>query len=232
MKLAIMQPYFLPYIGYFQLMGAVDAFVIYDNIKYTKKGWINRNRLLRDGEPALFSLPLAKDSDQLDVRERRLSLAFDRPKLMNQFVEAYRHAPQFKSLHPRLERIVNYPDNSLFRYLLHSIEQIREQLGLPTRLIVSSDIPVDHELRGQDRVLAICKALGASCYVNPTGGVDLYQQDAFAQQGVELRFLRSTLPDYEQGKHPFVPALSVIDVLMFNTPDAVHRMLREGFEFH
>lgn len=232
MKLAIMQPYFLPYIGYFQLMGAVDAFVIYDNIKYTKKGWINRNRLLRNGEPALFSLPLAKDSDHLDVRERRLSLSFDRPKLLNQLIEAYRHAPQFPSLRPSLERMVSYPDNHLFPYLLNAIEQVREQLALPTRLITSSDVPADHELRGQDRVLAICKALGATCYVNPTGGTDLYQQDAFARQGVELRFLRSTLPPYEQGKHPFVPALSIIDVLMFNTPDAVQRMLREGFEFH
>lgn len=232
MKLAIMQPYFLPYIGYFQLMGAVDTFVIYDNIKYTKKGWINRNRLLRRGEPALFTLPLAQDSDQLDVCDRRLSSSFDRSKLLNQFVEAYRHAPQFPALYPWLERIVGCPAGDLFGYLRHSIELVREQLALPAQLITSSSIAIDHELRGQDKVLAICKTLGASSYINPTGGVDLYQREAFTRQGVDLLFLRSTLPPYSQGAHPFVSALSIVDVLMFNGPDAVQRMLLEGFEFH
>src|SRR5262245_23898499 len=94
-RAAIMQPYLLPYIGYFQLISAVDVFVVYDNIQYTKKGWINRNRLLRSGEPALFSLPLKSDSDVLDIRERELATDFDPGRLMRQFEGAYRRAPQF-----------------------------------------------------------------------------------------------------------------------------------------
>ncbi|AVC45854.1 wbqC-like family protein (plasmid) [Rhizobium leguminosarum bv. viciae] len=90
MKLAIMQPYFFPYIGYFQLIHAVDKFVVYDNIKYTKKGWINRNRILRNGEDYTFSLPIKAASDSLDICDRTLSTEFDRNKLVNQIQGAYR----------------------------------------------------------------------------------------------------------------------------------------------
>ena len=85
MKLALMQPYFLPYVGYWQLLAAVDEFIVYDNIKYTKKGWINRNRMLRNGEDVMFSLPLQGASDSLDIVERELSDSFDREKLLSQF---------------------------------------------------------------------------------------------------------------------------------------------------
>src|SRR5437868_13460953 len=95
MKVAIMQPYFLPYIGYFQLIESVDLFVIYDNIKYTKKGWINRNRFLRNGADVVFTVPLRKDSDSLNVRERAVADDFDPRKLVNQVREAYRRAPHF-----------------------------------------------------------------------------------------------------------------------------------------
>ena len=114
MKLAIMQPYFLPYVGYFQLIGAVDMFIIYDNIKYTKKGWINRNRMLRNGSDAMFSLPLKRDSDYLDVVKRQLAADYDRTKLLNQFKGAYLRAPFFADTFPLLERIVCHEDQNLF----------------------------------------------------------------------------------------------------------------------
>lgn len=93
MKLSIMQPYFLPYSGYFQLIAASDLFVVYDNIKYTKKGWINRNRFLRDGKAVPFSLPLKHAPDSLEIRERELTANFNPGKLLNQFRAAYRQAP-------------------------------------------------------------------------------------------------------------------------------------------
>lgn len=232
MKLAIMQPYFLPYLGYFQLMSAVDVFVVYDNIKYTKKGWVNRNRLLRQGEPALFTLPLAHGPDQLHVRDRHLSPSFDRTKLMNQFAQAYRQAPRYAELLPLLDKIITFPNDNLFAYIRASIELMREQLGLSTELVISSSIAIDHELKGQDKVIAICRKLGASSYLNPTGGTDLYQHEAFRKQGIDLRFLRSRLPPYSQGNHSFIPGLSIIDVLMFNSPEAVSDMLRYDFDLH
>src|SRR5690606_18130129 len=122
MRLAIMQPYFCPYIGYFQLMNAVDKFVVYDNIQYTKKGWINRNRILMNGKDQLFSLPVKKDSDYLNINQRFLSDDFDgeKKKLLNKFKGAYNKAPYFKEIFPLLQEIINDDSNNLFDYIYHS----------------------------------------------------------------------------------------------------------------
>lgn len=176
MRLAIMQPYFMPYIGYFQLIAAVDLFIVYDNIKYTKKGWINRNRMLQNGKDVTFSLPLKSDSDYLDVRERELAADFNRDKLLGQLKGAYHGAPYFKQTFPLVEQIVQHQDTNLFRYLHHSIVKLCEHLGITTEIKIASDIAIDHGLKCQDKVLALCEAAGASMYVNTTGGMGLYRK--------------------------------------------------------
>jgi hypothetical protein len=216
-----MQPYFLPYLGYFQLIAAVDAFVVYDNIKYTKKGWISRNRFLFNGADALFSLPLKQASDSLDIVDRELSPAFDRERLLNQFTGAYRKAPHFAMTIGLLERIVRHDDSNLFRYILHSLRCVCEHLGIETQIRISSQIPADHSLRGQERVIAICEAVGATTYLNPPGGRDLYDAPSFVRRGVCLEFLTPNITAYPQYHEPFVPALSIVDVLMFNSLDGV-----------
>ena len=230
MRLAIMQPYFLPYIGYWQLMSAVDAFVVYDRIKYTKKGWINRNRMLLNGSDTMFSLQLAQGSDSLMVCERELAPAFDRHKLLAQFEGAYRKAPQFEALRPWLQSVVLDPAANLFDYLWQSIVKVREHLGLTTRLIVSSTVAHDESLKAQDKVLALCKALGASTYINAIGGLELYDRSAFAACGVELKFHKARPFEYPQFGAAFVPWLSILDVLMFNPPEAVAEAVRTRFE--
>lgn len=230
MRVAIMQPYFLPYIGYWQLMGAVDTFVIYDRIKYTKKGWVNRNRMLLNGTDAMFSLQLAQGSDSLMVCERELAPSFNRHKLLAQFEGAYRKAPQFGALHPWLTGLVLDPAINLFDYLWHSIVNVRNRLGLTTKLLVSSAVPHDESLKAQDKVLAICEALGTSSYINAIGGIELYEPEAFAARGIELQFHRVLPFEYTQFDSAFVPWLSILDVLMFNTPDAVSNAVRNHFE--
>jgi hypothetical protein len=230
MKLGIMQPYFLPYIGYFQLLASVDRFIVYDNIKYTKKGWINRNRMLLNGVDAVFSLPLKKDSDALDVVDRELAVDFDRCKLLNQFRGAYRHAPQFESTYFVLERIVHYEDINLFRYIHHSIVRLCEHIGINTEIWVSSDIAIDHKLKGQDKVLAMCKTVGASIYINTIGGFELYAKEDFRNQGIDLKFIKARPFEYEQGGAAFVPWLSIVDVLMFNPLDTVRACINDNFD--
>lgn len=230
MKLAIMQPYFLPYIGYFQLIAAADLFILYDNIKYTKKGWINRNRLLRNGEDVLFSLPLKAASDHLDVRDRELSVDFDRDKLLNQFNGAYRKAPQFSSTFPLLERIVRHDDENLFGFLRHSIIATCRHLGITTEIKVSSKVAIDHELKSQDKVLALCEAVGADTYVNSIGGMELYSRDAFRGRGIDLKFIRSRPLEYPQFGDAFVPWLSIVDVMMFNPLGTVQDCIANNFE--
>jgi hypothetical protein len=120
-KLAIMQPYFFPYIGYFQLVNAVDEFVIYDNIEFTKKGWISRNRILVNGVDTYISLPLKKDSDYLHVKDRYLADTWDieRKKMLNRITESYRKAPYFKETYEVIEKCILYEDRNLFKFILH-----------------------------------------------------------------------------------------------------------------
>ena len=230
MKLAIMQPYFLPYVGYFQLMNAVDVFVIYDHIKYTKKGWINRNRFLLNGTDSMFSLPLKKGSDGLDVVLRELAAEFDRTKLLSQFIGAYRRAPYFAQTFPLLERIVHHEDGNLFWFIHHSLAEVCAHLQINTEIRASSSLPVEKELRSQDKVLAICGALGAKRYINPIGGTELYVREDFAARGIELQFLKPRTFEYAQFGNEFVPWLSIIDVLMFNPIEVVRERLEHHFD--
>jgi hypothetical protein len=224
-----MQPYFLPYIGYWQLIAAVDAFVVYDNIKYTKKGWINRNRFLMNGADAVFSLPLRKDSDFLDVNQRYLADSYDREDLLNRFREAYRKAPEFFSVVPLLEQIIRNPAANLFEYILWSIRAVCEFLEIKTPLVVSSTIACDHSLKSAERVQAICKALGADTYVNPIGGLELYSKEDFASHGIDLKFLKALPFQYEQSGNVFVPWLSILDVLMFNSKERTRSQVYSGY---
>jgi hypothetical protein len=225
-----MQPYFLPYIGYFQLINAVDVFVVYDDIKYTKKGWINRNRMLRDGEPVVFSLPLKSASDALDVRDREVALDFTPARLLSQMAAAYRRAPHREATLALVERALSCGETNLFEFVLNSIKEVCAHLGIATQLCVSSSLGVDRGLKGQDRVLATCERLGATTYVNPIGGTGLYASEAFAERGVSLRFLRSARWVYDQAGRTFVPSLSIVDVLMYNPPEVVRDQLEHGFD--
>jgi hypothetical protein len=225
-----MQPYFLPYIGYFQLITAVDKFLIYDNIKYTKKGWINRNRLLLNGKDETFTIPLAKTSDSLNIVERNLSVTFNRRKLLNKFRGAYGKAPQFKIIFPLLEQIVNFDDDNLFRFVHHSIKQICSFLGIVTPISNTSAIKINHGLKAQDKVLALCKAMGAEIYINPIGGTKLYDNEAFSNVGLDLKFIKFCPFEYEQLGNAFIPGLSIIDVLMFNPLDRVQNEIFYNFK--
>jgi WbqC-like protein family len=227
---AIMQPYFMPYIGYFQLIASVDVFVVYDNIKYTKKGWINRNRILREGQATVFSLPLKGDRDALDICEREIAADFEPTTLLNRVAAAYRRAPFFLDTFPLVEQVIRYEERNLFRFLAHSISSTCEHLGIATETRRSSDVPSDHRLRAQDRVLGICEAVGATVYVNAIGGRELYSVEDFRARGIELLFIRSKPVEYSQFGLPFVPSLSIIDVLMFNPIEVVQQWLRTGYD--
>jgi WbqC-like protein family len=230
MRLAIMQPYFFPYIGYFQLITAVDLFIVYDNIKYTKKGWINRNRMLQNGKDVMFSLPLKSNFDSLNVCERELAKDFNRDKLLNQFKGVYRGAPYFAQTFPLVEQVVRYQDTNLFRFLHHSIVRICEHLGIATEIRISSSIAIDHGLKSQDKVLALCESVGASTYVNAIGGRELYSEEMFKERGIELKFIQSIPFEYPQLGKEFVPWLSIVDVMMFNSAEVIKESLVMKYE--
>ena len=227
MRVAIMQPYFLPYIGYFQLINAADTFVVYDNIQYTKKGWINRNRFLCNHMDAVFSIPLKKDSDFLNVDQREIAASYDRAKLIHQLRAAYQKAPYFSEAMSVIESVIRHPETNLFRYIRQSIVAVCEYLNIHSKIVDSSTIDIDHSLKAQNKVIAICEALGASVYVNPIGGTSLYSTATFAERGMDLQFLKSTPFEYPQLGKPFVPWLSILDVMMFNAREVTEASVKE-----
>ena len=227
MKLGIMQPYFLPYLGYWQLIHSTDKFVIYDNVQYTKKGWFNRNRFLRNGKDELFTIPLKKDNDYLNVVDRKISENFDRKNLIAQFQNAYAKAPYVKTVMPVLADIINFNNSNLFEYIYNSVITISNYLGIDTEIIISSNINCNHNLKGSNRVLEICKAMGANQYINAIGGMELYDREEFLQNGITLNFIKMNDIKYKQFENDFVPSLSIIDVMMFNPPEKIKEMLDE-----
>ena len=227
MKLAGMQPYFLPYIGYFQLIEAVDTFVFGDQIQYMKQAWVNRNRYLVEGKDFMFTIPVKKDSIYLNINERYIADNFKREKLFNQFNSAYRKAPYFQETFELFKHIVNYEEMNLADYIYHSIISICTHIGIKTKIVREVDINFDRSLKGDDRVVAVCQAFDAKIYINAIGGVELYSREWFAEKGIELKFIKSKPITYKQFDNEFVPCLSIIDVLMFNPIEKVQSMLQE-----
>lgn len=227
MKLAIMQPYFFPYIGYFQLINAVDEFVIYDNIKFTKKGWINRNRILVNGQDAYITLPLRRDSDYLHVRQRFLadSWAKDRKSLLGRIEAAYRKAPYYAIIFPLVKESLFFEEDNLFLFIKNTFSVVNRYLQIKTPLVTSSSIAIDHSLTAGEKVIAICKARLASEYINPIGGTKLYEKASFLRHGIDLKFLRSQDLTYKQFGNEFVPWLSILDVMMFNSVEIIQSYL-------
>lgn len=228
MKIAIMQPYLFPYIGYFQLMNAVDEFVIYDNIEYTKKGWINRNRILVNGKDSFISLPLKKDSDYLNIIDRYISetWSIEKKKMLNRIVESYRKAPNFNSVYPVIEKCILNDENNLFNFVLNSLNLIKEYLEIKTTFVISSSILIDHSLKSKEKVIAICKTRNSPIYLNPIGGLHLYNREDFKSEGINLYFLRTSEINYAQLNNNFIPYLSIIDVMMFNSKKEIEKMLK------
>ncbi|MCU5787478.1 WbqC family protein [Alloalcanivorax marinus] len=216
-RIAIMQPYFLPYLGYWQLMNFVDTFVIYDDIQFTKKGWIHRNRYLNNGSDQMFTLPLKKDSDFLDVIERKIADSWgeERNKIRKKIEGAYRKAPHFEEGMMIFNECLDFDDRNLFEFIFHSIRVVKARLAIDTKLAVSSHIGFTNELKGQSRVVEICKLLGASEYVNPIGGQKIYSKHSFKEQGLDLKFHKIRDVQYDQNTEDFIPNLSLLDMLMF-----------------
>jgi len=234
MKVAIMQPYLLPYLGYFQLAANVDKFVVYDDVQFTKKGWIHRNRFLMNGEAQYFSLPLKKDSDFLYVNQRCLAENWgkEKEKTIRRLEGAYRKAPYFDDVFPFAVSIFSFQTDNLWDFLKNSFDSVFERLRIKAEVLVSSEIEDTTSLNGQQRVIQICSLVGAKEYINPIGGVSLYSSANFQEYGISLRYLEMQDIVYEQFRGPFVPALSILDVMMFNSPERIQNWLESGFKLH
>ena len=229
MRVAIMQPYFFPYLGYYQLIQSCDVFVLYDDVKYTKKGWISRNRIQQNGRVVNVSLQLKNDRDDCLIGERSLALDFDRAKLFRKVAGAYSGAAFWDESKSVLNAIIGNKEENLFGYLNNSIEKLLEFLEIPKTILISSQL-IDKSLSGTDRVIAICKELGADEYINPIGGVDLYSPNIFKDNGLGLGFISSKLSPYSQSDVEFIPGLSIIDLMVNVGIEELRHRIKSDFE--
>lgn len=224
MKLGIMQPYFMPYIGYFQLMKAVDKYVVYDDVNYIKGGWVNRNHILINGEKKMFTVTLRKASPNKFFNE--IVIGDDFKKLMKTLQMNYSRAINFDQTMVLMERIISFPNKQLAVFIANSFREILSYLSVETEILMSSEIPKDNSLRGKDKIIQICEILGADTYYNAVGGKNLYDQEEFREHGITLNFVDSLPQVYSQlHTREFVSGLSMVDVLMNNTKDEVNRLL-------
>ena len=225
MKIGIMQPYIFPYIGYFQLINAVDKFIIYDDVQFIKGGWINRNYILLQHEKHLFNLLLNGASANKLINE--IAVNSNQLKLLKTIENCYRKAPYFDTVYPVINRILNYNDNNLAKYVGSSILEIAIYLNINTEIVYSSDLKKDNTLKAQEKVIDICKLLNADTYINSIGGLELYNKFDFEENNISLLFISSKNINYKQFNDDFISSLSIIDVLMFNSIEEIREMLNQ-----
>jgi hypothetical protein len=228
MRVALMQPYLFPYVGYFQLMSATDLFVVRDDVQFIKGGWINRNRILQHGKPEWITLPIASAVHSCPINERQYLLDSRlASKLVDRVAAAYRRAPFFERTMVLVEEILSCRDTNVASFNLQSLRRLAHELQLEAPILVSSDLVKRPESTGVELVVEICRRVNATTFVNSIGGFELYDPAFFRASGLELVFLQCEAESYPQfGPNSLhIPSLSIVDVLMFNDLDTIRRML-------
>lgn len=230
MKIGIMQPYFLPYIGYFQLINAVDKFVIHDDVQYIKGGWINRNRTLLNSEKYNMTLRVKNDSYKLNINERYF--VDDCQKDFNSIKKGieltYRKARYYDDVSEVINKILSYDTSkNISEFITNSLCEVCDYLDIKTDIILSSKLEKNNDLSGEERVIEIVKVLDGDWYINPIGGTELYSKDNFKEKDIKLNFIKTRDIKYKQFAKSFEPNLSMLDVLMFNSKDEINKLLNE-----
>jgi hypothetical protein len=223
-----MQPYFLPYIGYWQLIAAVDQFVVLDDVHFINRGWINRNRIVVNNSPAWLTLPLKKASQNKLIHE--IEIQDDdgwRKRMEKTLACSYSKASEFFALSNFMAESIQKAQGNLSSYLSDTISRICEMLQIQTQITPTSRNFPKGDLRGQERILDICKQLSATVYINPPGGRALYQAEMFEAQGIQLRFLEAPSKTNLSSGLGNAEQLSILDTLMHNSQEDIRRVIAD-----
>lgn len=227
MKLAIMQPYIFPHIGYFQLIKSVDKFVFYDDVDFIKQGWVNRNYILVNGQKFQFTIPLKSASSNHPIG----SIEIDwNNKIVKKFIktlkQSYRKAPYFERTIGIVEESFEKKHSTIAQLCIETTKTISTLFHIGTRFEISSQLYHTSSKRERaDRIYEICKKNKANTYINSMGGMDLYSKEDFKNNQIELFYLEPGYPSYTQFENEFMPGLSILDILMFNSIDKIDSML-------
>lgn len=227
MKSAIMQPYFLPYIGYYQLINSVDKFVFYDDVSFIKQGWINRNKIKVNGKEYFFTVPLKNSSSNNTICKTELdikNLERWKIKFLKTINQSYGKAPYYSTIIPMLEEFIRSFE-SIAEMSVYSNKRIAEYIGINTEFYTSSrDFRQHNDKKGKDRVISIVKSLGSATYINASGGQALYDRRDFITQGIELKFLSTNAMIIDNGKTD-EHSLSILHYLMNYSSEELKKLL-------
>ena len=221
MNIGIMQPYIFPYMGYFQLINSVDKFVIYDDVAFIKQGWINRNKILLNDKEFLFTIPIANVSSFVTIAQTQINLKlydFWKNKFYRTIAQGYKKAPHFSTVMDLIVSVLDECPVSINELAIKSLLGVSKYLEIKTIFELSATTYSNDHLKAQDRVIDICKKEKANGYINSIGGHFLYSKKLFEENGINLKFIKSRNHTYPQFSDNFIFDLSIIDVLMFNTP--------------
>jgi WbqC-like protein family len=228
MKIAIMQPYIFPYIGYFQLINAVDKFIFYDDVGFIKQGWINKNNILLHKNKHTFTIPVQNISSFTNIKNTLIS---EKPthwntKLSETLKQAYKKAPYYDDVSPIVDKILRGCLNrSIGDVATESIESVLDYIGLKKTLTHSFETYNNTHLKLAERVVDICRQERADTYINAIGGQAFYTKDFFKEHEINLNFIKPNLTIYPQNTPEFVAGLSILDVMMYNEPAQIKVML-------
>lgn len=231
MKLGIMQPYFFPYLGYFSLIKHTDKWIVFDTVQYIEHGWMNRNRIIHPNQPCdlYITIPLRKHTRNTKIKDICINTNESyKEKILAQIWSSYKkRAKYFQPVYQLIEDVLSYETDSLVQLNVYSMKKVAGYLEIPFNYEVFSQMSVEIEEvhDAGEWALNISKALNADTYINPPGGVNLFDPQKFKKAGIQLEFLKVHLRPYEQKKRQFIEGLSIIDVMMFNSPEKVNQML-------
>jgi len=233
-----MQPYFLPYIGYWQLMASVDTFILFDVVQYNKRSWMNRNRILHSDVNKSFqyvSLPVKKPKRGELIQDILIADNDDWRASIAGSLSVYQRmrAQEYRGVSCLVQDIFSIKEANFSRFIGLHMEKVLAYLAIDKKIVFASDIDFDRsEIEGPgDWALSICKAYGADEYVNPHGGADIFDEGKYCDSGVDIKFLKPKLTPYKQGRREgFEPGLSILDVLMFADKQSARKALLEDFD--
>ena len=230
MKLAIMQPYFLPYLGYFSLIKHTDEFILFDTVQFIRHGWIERNRILKPSNGWQYIMvPLKKHSRETIIKDIEINNDQQwKEKILAQLQHYKKQAPYFSNVIDILNEIFSKEYATIVDLNLASLKTVCNYLGINTPIGIFSQMNIEIEPANapDEWALNICKALGnVDEYWNPPGGQSFFDRKKYENAGINLKFHSAILTEYDQKRNVFEPWLSIIDVMMFNSVDEINKML-------
>lgn len=227
-KLAILQPSYIPWIGYFEQIVNVDIFVFYDDVQYTKNDWRNRNKIKTLDGSSWLSIPI-KSSTSKKINEVLIDDTKNwQTKHLKSLKQYYSKSKYFEDIYPLLEKNINSDINSISTLSIDIIKDIVKYLKIDTKFYLSSDLDIGGDKN--NRLINICKHFNASSYYTGLAAKDYIDEELFKKNNIELVYQEYKHPSYEQLHGDFLPYLSIIDLLFNHGRDSKKIITKESLD--